>query len=312
MVKKNEGKPSDRRPPPFPKKNEVPPPFQLDATRIDMGDDLLDTATFEAEALSSSSSVESAEDQLATAKILINEGLFEDAKKTLRKILIRDPDHQAASQALKDVQDNELRELLSGREPVTRKPRIFEREGAESRGPELSSEQVLQELESSLGDPPERRDTRDEPIVSQESIQDLTVSDRVDLGIAFMEMGAYEKAAEIFRTALHFIDVLTPEGQAKNIATNVLLARAYLDSDRSFEAIQVLHALVRNDEISTTDKVEFFYLMGLAHEMRKERKVALSWYGKVREIDPHFRDIRERLRKGQLKSPPTDKRKIKK
>jgi tetratricopeptide (TPR) repeat protein len=110
-------------------------------------------------------------------------------------------------------------------------------------------------------------------------------------------MGAFDKAAEIFRTALHFIDENTPEGQAKHVSTHILLARAYLEAGRSFEAIQILHPLVRNDEISIENKVEFFYLMGIAHDLRKERKIALAWFNKVRDIDPHFRDIRERLRK---------------
>lgn len=298
MVKKD--KAPDRRPPPLNSKEPPRTPARdnpQDATKIDLGDDLLVTAEIQREYISSSSRVESAEDQLATAKILLNEGLVEDAKKTLRKILIIDPDHQAARFTLKEILDNELKELLTGKEPMTRKPRAFERFGKEARAPEPTSEEAVRELEEAIGSEPARRDTQNTPIIAQESIKDLTAGDRVDIGIAFMEMGAYDKAAEIFLTALHFIDPSTPEGRGQHNATNVLLARAFLDSGRSFEAIQILHPLVRSDEIAVEEKVEFFYLMGIAHEMRNERKVALAWYSKVRDIDPHFRDIRDRIRK---------------
>ena len=84
----------------------------------------------------------------------MNEGLFEDAKKTLRKILIHDPDHQAARVALKEILDGELKDLLSSQERITRKPRVFERHGKEARGPEPTTEQVVKGLEEALGPDP--------------------------------------------------------------------------------------------------------------------------------------------------------------
>src|SRR4051794_40327574 len=95
----------------------LPPAFNpnaSEATRVDLGDDLLIPATPPAMGGPEGGAAEehSSDDQYQSARILINEGFTEDAKKLLRKILITDPHHVAARNSLGEILNREMQDLL--------------------------------------------------------------------------------------------------------------------------------------------------------------------------------------------------------
>src|SRR5947209_8696859 len=98
----------------------------LTGTQVDLGDDLLNEPT----TISSGDMIaenvgriESTEDRLQSAKILFNEGMIEQAKRVLHKILIESPHDFAARKALDDIHEVELKQIFSGaEEPRRRRP----------------------------------------------------------------------------------------------------------------------------------------------------------------------------------------------
>jgi tetratricopeptide (TPR) repeat protein len=186
-----------------------------------------------------------------------------------------------------------MKDLLADRDSPIQRPRLFERKGKQSRAPQATSEEVLQELEEEFG----LDQAEGAPAEVRADLKGTTESDQVDLGIAFMEMGLSDQAITLLRAALELIERKAEPSSIERISTVALLARAYLLAGRSYDAIHLLHAVLRDAEIVPNDKIEFFYLMGMAYEKAGDRKAALPWYGKVRELNPQYRDVIERLRK---------------
>src|SRR4051812_10811511 len=87
-------------------------------TRVDLGDDLLGTRSVSKDEASSekNSPPESVDELLLNSKILVNEGLFEDAKKTLRRVLRMDPANLSARDRLEEIQKIEIKRLLGQEE----------------------------------------------------------------------------------------------------------------------------------------------------------------------------------------------------
>src|SRR5687768_1065666 len=101
------------------------------STQVDLGDDLVETRTVlrpdqrspsesvPASANSEESSApESPDELILNAKILMSEGLFEDAKKTLRRVMRMEPGNLAARDRLEEIQKIEIKKMLGGEEAV--------------------------------------------------------------------------------------------------------------------------------------------------------------------------------------------------
>src|SRR5437899_2675476 len=63
-----------------------------------------------------------ADDEYASAKILLGEGLLEEAKKVLRRILVRDAQYTPAILALREIHESELKQIFGdGPQPRRRR-----------------------------------------------------------------------------------------------------------------------------------------------------------------------------------------------
>ncbi|RYZ65208.1 MAG: hypothetical protein EOP09_14650, partial [Proteobacteria bacterium] len=223
----------------------------LDHTTIDLGEDLLKTKT----SLDSSdlrgekttelqrALVESPSDLIANAKILLSEGLFDDAKRLLRKILINDPANAQAPRILEEIQEVEIQKLLQHEEGTS----FFGRRKADRDLREPL--QVLHELADDLHIEIEDHDDNPFPDGETESqFQSFlaTVSigalsrDRLDLGVALMQMQLYDYAVLEFEKVEHDLDLQT---QAKS-----LKAFALILGGKPFQALLELDPLIENPE----------------------------------------------------------------
>ena len=102
-----------------------------------------------------------------------------------------------------------------------------------------------------------------------------------------MEMSAYDKAAEIFRTALHFIDENSPEGHAKSVATHIPTCAAYLEAGRNHSRPFKSYTPWFDDEISLGDKVEFFRALAAKVSPSSATWKSPGKSAKVSQFDPH-------------------------
>ena len=282
-------------------------------TRVDLGDDLLETRTIphgerapsreterapDPAASIASSTTESIEELLLNAKILISEGLLEDAKKTLRRVLRAEPANLAARDRMEEVQKIEIKRLLGQDDGATGGG--FLRAKKKKTEPALEDgELVALALERELGlEPPtEERffSTDEERGLFLDNIEKLcssaTAQDRIDLGIGFLEMEFFDVAIQMFRAAVQM-----EPGERR---AHALLATAWVAKGNGFEAMIEIETLVADQSTPPEEKVDYGYLAGRAQELLQNFEVAVRWYRAVLQIEPGYRDSEDRMRRSQ-------------
>jgi len=294
----------------------------LEQTRIDLGDDLVEkTAILQMPGFNTSENEgESAipeilseplpsnpaeiADELESAKILMGEGLIEEAKKILRRIILADSNHPAARQRLEEIHEIELKQIFGDDSRPTRRQRTDLKNA-----PDLSkvnAEEIMRQLDQDLRLGVFEENVLGETLGASMSLfQDqqamkefgeridrdmaaMSSSDRTDLGVAFLEMGLYDLANRQFKSASR-----DPE---KNLAAVGLMAYSLILAGRHFEAKLGIEPLLGDTELSNEQKVDFFYLMGRSCEGLKKKAEALHWYTQTRQVDATYRDVQERMR----------------
>jgi tetratricopeptide (TPR) repeat protein len=309
-------------PPPFTAGGRVPEEFE--GTRIDLGDDLVEKtailiapggplATTPPEEESEQGDREAPpedtrldtptqiEDHLESARILMTEGLLDEAKRILRRIILADTRHVIARKMLEEIHEQELKQIF-GEGRLSRSRRGAQEDFDVS---PLSSELVMRQLDRDLklgvfdeGDGGEAMMSELSLFESKDALESFgaklerdlagtSARDRVDTGIAFLEMGLYDLAARQFRAA-------TREVEFKLSAAG-LLAYSLVLAGRPFEATMELEALLGDSELVGAQRVEFMYLMGRAYEGLKNLRSAFQWYQQAQEAEPRYRDTGERM-----------------
>ena len=273
-------------------------------TQIDLGDDLLEStvaspglgtreiASPVARGIKTPENTTEVEDLLHSAKILIGEALNEEAKKVLRKILLHDPNHLPARKLLDQVQELEIKALLARDDQPKRKAapseitREVSRELVEEIIAKLDSDFKIGIPELSLFADPQK--LREFSKSTELTLLHAAPQDRIDMGIAFLEMGLAELAAQQFKAALQNEDYF--------LAASALRAYALILAGKPFDAILEVQAILKDSEVKPEDRLEFLYLLGRAYEALREQPKARSSYLEAQKIDPHYRDLEERLR----------------
>jgi hypothetical protein len=324
---------------------EPSPPQDDGATRVDMGDDLLektallpmpgaDPAQAQPQPFSAPQAaspyepspstgpgelipagpiaLEQVEDLLESARILSGEGLLEDAKKLLRKILMADPGRVTARKMLEEIHESELKQIFGESDLPRRRPGTRPEDAAL----EASADSVLRGLDRDLGlgvsedcMPSLFRDREAMERFAAGMDRDFAsspASERIDLGIAFLEMGLAALAVRHFRAAVGALAFELAEVTDESVRTGAsapllaatgLLAFALISDGRGFDATLALQPLLNDVEIARERKLDLMYLMGRAFETLDKPGDALGWYAQAAEIEPHYRDLDERLRR---------------
>ena len=272
-------------------------------SRVDLGDDLLKTRniSYDREAGGKNSAdvpaPESIEELLLNSKILMSEGLLEDAKKTLRRVLRTEPANLAARDRLEEIQRIEIKRLL-GQDDAGTAGGGFLRAKKKKVEPALEDgESVAAALERELGPVP----TTEEKFFENDSGRDVFLAnlegvcvgigpnDRIDLGIGFLEMEFYEVAIRMFRAA-----AAAEPGERR---ARALIATAWVAKGNGFEAITELEALIADQSAPEEEKIDYGYLAGRAQELLGNYEMAVRWYRAVLQIETSYRDAEDRLRR---------------
>ena len=280
------------------------------STRVDLGEDLIEKTavlTISREDRSETSKpldLSQVDDQLQSARILMGEGILEEAKRILRRILIADALSLDARKMLDEIQGIELKQILGETDNPRR--RFGSREPETE--VELSAETVLCDLDHDLNlrmaeNLPslfrDRAAMEKFGIRMDEDFASASAEDRVDLGIAFLEMGLHDLAVRHFGAA---VQRLAREGSVACgdpgplISATGLLAYAYILANRPFEGAMVMQTLLADAELPHDRKLDLLYLMGRAQEAMSNLSVACDWYRQVVELEPRYRDVDERLK----------------
>ncbi|MEW6056501.1 MAG: tetratricopeptide repeat protein [Bdellovibrionota bacterium] len=259
-------------------------------SKVDLGEDLL-AEDAQADPGANSSSSES--EELQRGEILMGERLFEDAKKVFRRILRKDPHHLRAKASLEQILEQEAKELL-GNESA-RKNRLYSNE-ALADTPSVVLERLEKELEinlerSELRAVPDLFATEGEMDLYKEKVLKIVVSlevrDRIDMGIAHLEMGLFEVAQAIFESVMRYEEY-------RNVGT-YLLGLSLIYGGKAIEATIRIEPLARDISLPETQKADFLYLMGLAFEHLSDVSKARDFYRRVQILNPKYRDVTEKL-----------------
>ncbi len=291
------------------------------STRVDLGEDLLSEKTKvihrgeEAQGFSEALSESpeqisgSPDDLLQSAKILMNEGLLDDAKKTLRKVLLIDSSNAIARQTLEDIYALELKKIFTVQEiPYSYLKKI------QPSLTEVDTEALIMKLDEDfrLGIYSDDNGWGGQSVISglrkPEVVESLSnhldqilstgkTQDWIDLGIAFLEMNLYEVAIHLFSTACQTLDTEGDQSSGFYLSANSLLGYTLTLAGRPFEAISQIQPILQDIEIKREDKIDFFYLMGRIYESINKLETSLHFYRQAAVIDPIYRDLEQRLRK---------------
>jgi tetratricopeptide (TPR) repeat protein len=227
----------------------------------------------------------SARDEVESAKILFQEGLLDEAKKILHRIIISHPSYAKASMLLKEIQKTELDHILN-------------RSHASSDRKKLEDpENILRKLEADLGI------SIDSRMVALDSTQEhwihsmeLGSRERLDLAIAFFEMGCYRDADRELIEALRIFRVENSSLDESGVSIVALRAESLIRLEEAFEAKMFLAPILNEPEISHELKLPLYYLAARSEELLGGRAEAKAWLQKVMDIDPLFRDANFRIR----------------
>ena len=228
----------------------------------------------------------SAGDEVESAKILFQEGLLDEAKRILHKVLISHPSYGRATRLLQEIRGAELDHLLnrSGSK------------GTDRRKPEDPAK-ILRKLEADLGLTLEQDLSAINP--AQENWVHsgaLLPVERFDLAIAFFEMGCFRDVIRELEEALRQVRLENSILDETGVSMVALLAESLISLQEAFEAKMFLAPILSEPEISHETKLPLYYLAARSEELLGGRKEARAWLEKVLEIDPLYRDANFRIR----------------
>jgi len=264
----------------------------LEHGSIDLGEDLLDAPT-RTLAHSGASVAETPEEILKSAKILFSEKLIEESKRLLRQLRREHPDFIPAKELLHEIHEWELEIIFKPQSSRTKKNIPLEEF-------HVDSEKVLFELDADLGLGifSELKDEEWEKSLAKEVGEMLKTSsfkDAMDLGIGFLEMGLMTVAGQIFGVARKQVLQEQELDVSKLLEAILLLSVSHLRANRPFEAVLELEQALAQPELESSYLIELLYLLGRAQERLNRVELAVQCYRKALELEPHYRDIEERL-----------------
>ncbi len=266
-------------------------------TKIDLGEDLLEQTKLGI--LQNNHNPQdnrsTIDEELANAEILINERIYDEAKKIYRKIIRKDPTNLKVKTLLQNIQDIEIQELLNTDNRAANRivPASITRE--------KPTEELISDLEKDLRINLSRGECQivpdlfpDEATESSyisnliKSIELGTPQDQIDIGVAQLEMGLHGAAKAVFEELI----------KNKDYATTgmYLLGHALINAGEYVEATIRLEPLVRDLTMPEDKKADFLYLMGIAFEQLNEVIKSKEFFRRVYAINPRYRDVVEKIR----------------
>lgn len=234
------------------------------------------------------------QEEIQRGEIFFNERLFDDAKKVFRKVLRSDPNNSTAKQFLDEIQRSEIQDLLGGEAP---RKRLGSNTATDDDDPQIVLEKLEKELRISVSKSELRPVPdlfRDEAELARYKRQVLEVADslppkdRMDVGIAHLEMGFYDIAQSIFESVIH-------ADSAKHTGM-YLLGLSLIYGGKAIEATIRLEPLCRDLTLVEGPKTDFLYLMGLAFEHLNDQRKAREFYRRVFTLNPRYRDVVDKLK----------------
>ncbi len=222
-------------------------------------------------------------DECESAKILVNEGLIDEAKKLLFRVLANHPNYAPAKKLLNEIGELELKEIfkLSSH--------------ASSRSAVEDVDQLIQSLDQDLGLglKPTQQDNAQSVFIP---ISGLSPQEHLDLAIAYLEMGCVSDALRELQKAEKRIRTENTFLGKTGLMVVSLIAQCLLQLGKAYEAKEFLQPVLMESDLNHEDKLLLYYEMGCIEQELGNKKDAKEWFQNVIKIDPLFKDASYRLK----------------
>ena len=222
-------------------------------------------------------------DEVESARILLQEGLYEEAKKILYRALILSPHFKKAQEILSQIQKKELDQILDSH-PRPQAKSSFE-----------DPDEVIRKLNDDLG-LELGRESIDPHLENWNYSAELSGKDHFDLGVAFFEMGCFRDAIRELQKSIRVVRQEFTDLGELGVSALALCAECFLGLNEAFEAKMILEPAISDAELQHEEKTPLYYLMGRVEEALGNRSEAKAWYGKVLLTDSFYRDAAFRVK----------------
>lgn len=213
-------------------------------------------------------------------RILVQEGLLDEAKRRIRARLAQSPDWVQGRVLLEEIHERELEDLL-------RRPEI-----TQTRLPTLPPIQSLVDrLESDLGILPSLfpevpdGSTPEFVVAVLEQTQDFGPSMQQDLGIAFLEMGAFKLAGLLFQRSSVQALKQDPVDHRRWASGRLLELLALIENQEASQAIPELLGLWTLDTLTETERQDCARLLAKAYRRTGDLEHAERWEQLVNRVE---------------------------
>jgi tetratricopeptide (TPR) repeat protein len=230
-------------------------------------------------------------DDLESAKILIQENLLDEAKRTLFRLIAHHGDPASfvnlrAREMLQSIETIEMKNIHSWsgiRE--RRKPRVED------------ADRLIEKLERDLQFTIEE-DPSSAVVAEQWAAVDamLTVRDLLDLAVGYFEMGCYPDAIRELKKAEKKIRIEESFLGELGVSIVALHAQSLIELGQAFDARIYLEPILLEPDLPHEQKIILYYTMGLAEQALENKNTAKAWFQKVKSTEPGFRDVDLRIR----------------
>ncbi len=218
------------------------------------------------------------DDSVGAAKILIDEGLFEQAKVLLRKALVVAPHDVRARKLLETAQELELKRLMSDTEPARRK--VFVPVGAH----EVSAQDASLDW---VADEDAQAEIEEAALPKVDQAVEIGPRARIDLAIGYYEMGFPKRAVR---------ELLIARGRADyQLEADFLRVTALAASGEPLTALALAEEVLRSESLASHQRLELWYQAGLACEALAMQDRAVAFFRQVIALEPHYREAARRI-----------------
>ena len=233
---------------------------------------------------------ESDNDELESARILIQENLYDEAKRVLFRLLTRihDPHsfhYRRTKEMLDKIESIEMNDLMNKNSRIKPEKNIED------------TTSLITQLERDL-----QLEAFDEEntVLDQEqwnvSETPSTAQGLFDLAIAFYEMGCLGDALRELRRAEKKIRIEASFLGELGVSVVALQAQTLIKLGNAFKAKVYLEPVLMESDLLHEQKIILYYSMGMVEQALEERSAAKGWFQKVADFDPTFKDVEQRIR----------------
>lgn len=218
----------------------------------------------------------------------LEEKKYHLARKAYRHALALGADEKSIREKLREIRKREM-------------PDSFSSTQSSEDNKNISSEEILQRLERDFALDEFSAVTAEEKRELLESLSavraqiDLSPEPpdertKLDLGIAYFEVGFFEEAEAYFQ------QIALSQDPALRVDAEYLLAKCYESSGRYAQALALLKRLGERRDCGEQEKIPVYYALGELLERMKQPDRARKYYERVAKLDRHYRNIQDKLK----------------